>query len=188
MNRTAGHAYSVIWLRWWILDSAPSPPCRPVGEWERKDQPEAHSVAVAWGWLMRLKRTGRQFLSLRKQAMVQKHHLWRVQSSSTLCRCPGLRTWVGRDSRFILQTNQEHHGPQLHHQVRSIRRHCDRRSGGTRSGSAIGLVTNTGFAWYVIRASRRAFKRSDSALDLDDVIMKDDTDGSLIVVDDNTSR
>lgn len=54
-------------------------------------------------------------------------------------------------------------------------------------GSAIGIVAKTGFAWYVIGASRRAFKRSDTALDLDGVIMKDNTDGSLIVVDHNTS-
>lgn len=49
-----------------LVESAPSPPRRPVGEWERKDQAEAHAVAVAWGWLIRLKRTGEAVLQLEK--------------------------------------------------------------------------------------------------------------------------
>lgn len=49
-----------------LVESAPSPPRRPVGEWERKDQSEAHAVAVAWGWLMRLKRTGEAVFELEK--------------------------------------------------------------------------------------------------------------------------
>jgi hypothetical protein len=49
-----------------LIDSAPSPPRRPVGEWTRKDQAEAHAIAVAWGWLVRLKRTAEGVLELEK--------------------------------------------------------------------------------------------------------------------------
>lgn len=49
-----------------LVESAPSPPRRPTGEWTRKDQAEAHAVAVAWGWLIRLKRTGEAALQLEK--------------------------------------------------------------------------------------------------------------------------
>lgn len=49
-----------------LVESAPSPPRRPVGEWERKDQAEAHAIAVAWGWLIRLKRTGEAVFELEK--------------------------------------------------------------------------------------------------------------------------
>ncbi|MCI9870518.1 hypothetical protein [Arthrobacter humicola] len=42
-------------------------------------------------------------------------------------------------------------------------------------GAGIGLATNTAFAWWVIRASRRAFKRPDSAVaDLGVVIIEED--------------
>jgi hypothetical protein len=49
-----------------LVESAPSPPRRPVGGWERKDQAEAHAIAVAWGWLIRLKRTGEAVFELEK--------------------------------------------------------------------------------------------------------------------------
>lgn len=49
-----------------LVESAPSPPRRPVGEWTRKDQAEAHAVAVAWGWLIRLKRTAEAVMELEK--------------------------------------------------------------------------------------------------------------------------
>lgn len=49
-----------------LIDSAPSPPRRPVSEWNRKDQAEAHAIAVAWGWLIRLKRTAEAVLELEK--------------------------------------------------------------------------------------------------------------------------
>ena len=40
-----------------LIDRAPSPPRRSVGDWTREDQAAAHAVAVAWGWLARTKRT-----------------------------------------------------------------------------------------------------------------------------------
>ena len=40
-----------------LIDHAPSPQRRPVGDWTREDQAAAHAVAVAWGWLTRMKRT-----------------------------------------------------------------------------------------------------------------------------------
>lgn len=49
-----------------LIDSAPSPPRRSVGRWTRKDQAEAHAIAVAWGWLIRLKRTAEGVLELEK--------------------------------------------------------------------------------------------------------------------------
>jgi hypothetical protein len=47
-----------------LVDNVPSPPDRLIGEWTRKDQTEARAVAVAWGWLMRMKRTSSAVLLL----------------------------------------------------------------------------------------------------------------------------
>lgn len=49
-----------------LVESAPSPPRRAVGEWTRKDQAEAHAIAVTWGWLIRLKRTAEAVIELEK--------------------------------------------------------------------------------------------------------------------------
>lgn len=56
-------------------------------------------------------------------------------------------------------------------------------------GAGIGWVTNTAFAWYVIRASRRAFNSPDSAVaDPDAVIVEEDVIAPPDVVDDRPSR
>ena len=47
-----------------LIDNAPSPPDRLVGDWTRKDQAEARAVAVAWGWLIRMRRTSSAVLLL----------------------------------------------------------------------------------------------------------------------------
>jgi hypothetical protein len=49
-----------------LIEAAPPPPRRPVGDQTRKNQAEAHAVAVAWGWLIRLKRTGEAVVELGK--------------------------------------------------------------------------------------------------------------------------
>ncbi|GAA4034282.1 hypothetical protein GCM10023063_17820 [Arthrobacter methylotrophus] len=49
-----------------LIEAAPPPPHRLVGDWTRKDQTEAHAIAVAWGWLIRLKRTGEAIFELEK--------------------------------------------------------------------------------------------------------------------------
>lgn len=49
-----------------LIVTSPPPPPRLTGDWTRKEQAEAHAVAVAWGWVIRLKRTAQAVLELEK--------------------------------------------------------------------------------------------------------------------------
>lgn len=47
-----------------LIEHVPSPLAKPTGEWSRTEQTDAYGVAVAWGWLMRTKRTAEAALIL----------------------------------------------------------------------------------------------------------------------------
>lgn len=47
-----------------LIEQVPSPLGQPIGEWSRAKQTDAYAVAVAWGWLMRTKRTAEAALIL----------------------------------------------------------------------------------------------------------------------------
>lgn len=47
-----------------LIEQVPSPIGQPIGEWSRAEQTHAYAVAVAWGWLIRTKRTAEAALIL----------------------------------------------------------------------------------------------------------------------------
>lgn len=49
-----------------LIDRMPDPSDRPTGNWTGSDQVGGHAPAVAWGWLMRLARTGEAAVELEK--------------------------------------------------------------------------------------------------------------------------
>lgn len=47
-----------------LVRDSPKPPTRPIGEWKREDQRHVIAPAIAWGWLMRVMRSGQAAIEL----------------------------------------------------------------------------------------------------------------------------